>query len=91
MDLNTSIAACLDTETYNPSTYNRLKYDSKYKYVCSGVLMMNLDRWRTLNLSRKIVDFAKKIQRQLNILIKMRLMLFAEMIKLYSHQIMVSL
>lgn len=60
MDLNTSIAACLDTETYNPSTYNRLKYDSKYKYVCSGVLMMNLDRWRTLNLSRKIVDFAKK-------------------------------
>lgn len=59
-DLETkSIAACIDIQAYNPYHYKRLKYDSHLKYICAGVLLINIDKWRKDNISTKIVEFAK--------------------------------
>lgn len=54
-----AIAGCLDVQSYDEEVFARLGYGREKKYVCSGVLMMNLDVWRTTGLSRKIVDFAR--------------------------------
>lgn len=60
MDMESkSIAACLDIQAYNPNHYRRLNYDSRLRYICAGVLLMNLDMWREKKLSHEIVDFAK--------------------------------
>lgn len=59
MDMGKSIAACLDTEAYKDETYERLGYESRYRYVCSGVLLMNLDRWREKRIAEKLLDFAR--------------------------------
>ena len=53
-----SIAACVDIETHTQSLYDRLGYDSKLQYICSGVILMNLEKWRTDNLFEQIMDFA---------------------------------
>lgn len=59
MDMESkSIAACLDIQAYNPDHYKRLNYDSRLRYVCTGVLLMNLNEWRIKGLSSRIVDFA---------------------------------
>lgn len=55
-----SIAAVLDIESYNLKTFNRCGYDYRKKYVCSGVMLMNLDYWRKHHLTEFIVDWAKK-------------------------------
>lgn len=65
MDIATSIAACLDTETYNKKTFERLGYESCFKYVSSGVLMINLDNWRKNNLSEKLIQFVKNYPNRL--------------------------
>ena len=43
---NKAIAACLDPQDYIAFPFNRLGYESKLRYVCSGVLLINLDYWR---------------------------------------------
>lgn len=54
-----SIAGCLDIMSFSEGIFNRLGYPSKFGYVCAGVLLINLDYFRTNNLSNKIIDFAK--------------------------------
>jgi len=54
-----SIAGCLDVQNYSDETYRRLGYDRKYKYICSGVLVINLDYWREHNIKQQILDFSK--------------------------------
>lgn len=53
-----SIAACLDIQAYNPFHYKRLNYESSLRYICSGVLLMNLDKWRKEDLAVKVKNFA---------------------------------
>lgn len=54
-----SIAACIDIQSYGNGVYERLGYDFSKKYICAGVLMMNLDRWRETDLSKRITDFVR--------------------------------
>lgn len=54
-----SIAGCLDIMSFSEGIFNRLGYPSKFGYVCSGVLLLNLDYFRVHDLSNKIIDFAK--------------------------------
>ena len=55
-----SIASTIDIETFNEETFLRCKYDKDKKYICSGVLLMNLDYWRKENLTNKIILWAKE-------------------------------
>lgn len=55
-----SIAAVMDIESFNPETFKRCGYDSVKKYVCCGVLLMNLDYWRKHNMTNLIIDWARK-------------------------------
>lgn len=56
---NYSIAACIDSQNYNPDTFSRLNYSPSLGYICSGVLLMNLDYWRKENITNKIVSYAQ--------------------------------
>ena len=61
IDMNgKSIAACVDIETHNPELYKRLEYDANLQYVCSGVLLMNLDRWRETDRCTHIIEYVKE-------------------------------
>ena len=64
-----SIAACLDIESYYSFTYCRLGYDPDLKYISSGVLLMNLRKWR------------KNILKNLDTRIRIQLIMFVVMIK----------
>lgn len=55
---NKSIAAILDVGTFRDETYFRVDYDKSFGYICSGVLMMNLEYWRKFDLTNKIIDWA---------------------------------
>ncbi len=58
MDMSDKAIACVvDPESFNSETYSRLKYDSSKKYVCAGVMLMNLDYWRAKDLSRTIIEW----------------------------------
>lgn len=57
---NKSIASTIDIETFNDETFIRCKYKKEKKYICSGVLLMNLDYWRDNNLTNKIISWAKE-------------------------------
>lgn len=54
-----SIAACIDKQAYEPMRYVKLGYDSSLRYICSGVLLMNLDYWRANNLVDKTIAFGR--------------------------------
>lgn len=54
-----TIAACIDTQAYNKDGRMRLCYDSYMNYVCAGVLLINLDKWREEKTHEKIIAFAK--------------------------------
>lgn len=54
-----SIAAVIDVESFNPETFKRCGYDCMKKYVCCGVLLMNLDYWRKHNIADLIMDWAR--------------------------------
>ena len=55
-----SVAGCLDLCAYNPGVFERLEYDMDKQYICAGVLMMNLKRWREKNLAKAILNYAEK-------------------------------
>lgn len=57
---NNSIAAVIDDSAFYDSTYERCGYDKNKLYVCSGVLLMNLDYWRKYDLSKKILEWGEK-------------------------------
>lgn len=54
---NKAIAGCLDPESFNIDTFERCGYDYSKKYICSGVLLMNLDYWREHNLTNNIIQW----------------------------------
>lgn len=54
-----SMGACMDVKAMDSEVYNRLNLPSDYRYICSGVLMMNLDFMRQNNVKDRILDFAK--------------------------------
>lgn len=56
-----SVAGCIDPESFNPETIIRCGFDMvKDKYICSGVLLMNLGFWRSCQLSQKMIAYARK-------------------------------
>lgn len=54
-----SIAAVIEASVFNKSYYERLGMRNDQRYICSGVLLMNLDFWREHDLSRKMIAWAK--------------------------------
>lgn len=54
-----AIAGVLDPESYSDSVYDRLGYSSDKKYICAGVLMMNIHYWRKADISEKVLDYGK--------------------------------
>jgi len=55
-----AIAAVVDAESSNHKTFDRLNYPIDKGYVCSGVLLLNLDYWSEHSISEKLQDFGKK-------------------------------
>ena len=41
------------------SVYDCLGYSSNKKYICAGVLMMNINYWRKANILEKVLDYGK--------------------------------
>mgnify|MGYP001776206112 FL=1 len=56
---NKSIGGCVDVFlNFEEPVYKRLQYDKSKGYVCSGVLLLNLDYWRQYNLEKQLLDYA---------------------------------
>lgn len=55
-----AVAGAIDPQTYNKDVFARLSYDYSERYICAGVLLMNLDFWRENDLSTKVIDFMKE-------------------------------
>lgn len=56
---NRSLGGCVDVIlNYDDSVYERLQYDKTKGYVCSGVLLFNLDYWRQNNLEEQLLNYA---------------------------------
>lgn len=53
-----SIAAVLDIETLNKKRFEILEYEEASKYICSGIMMMNLEFWRNHFLGNVIKSYA---------------------------------
>lgn len=54
-----AIAGCIDPQTYSEEVFTRLNYGVEKKYICAGVLLMNLDYWRENDLTDKVVEYMK--------------------------------
>lgn len=54
-----AIAGCIDPQTYNKEAFARLGYGYHKKYICAGVLLMNIDYWRDFDLSTRVIDYMK--------------------------------
>lgn len=57
---NKAIAGTIDIETFNNITFERCGFEMEKKYICAGVMLMNLDYWREYNLTNKIIDWGRK-------------------------------
>ena len=55
-----AIGAIPDMGDANMSFYNRLQYDSNKGYFNGGVLLINLDYWRTHNVLERLLDYLSK-------------------------------
>lgn len=55
-----SLAGCVDIMTLDNSVYERLGYASSKGYICSGVLLLNLDYFRKYDLTNRILSFARE-------------------------------
>ena len=58
--IDKSIAASIDVQSFDDGTFERCRYDKSKKYVCSGVLLMNLEYWRENGLADKLIDWANR-------------------------------
>lgn len=60
MDIsNKSLGGCVDVIlNYDDSVYERLQYNKSKGYICSGVLLLNIDYWRQNNLEKRLLDYA---------------------------------
>lgn len=52
-----TVAGVIDVQSLNKDTYVRCHYEPEKKYICAGVLVMNLEYWREHNLCDKIIDW----------------------------------
>lgn len=67
LDLSSySIAGCEDIMSFYEGTFERLGYSHQEGYICSGVLLLNLDYFRKNDLSNKIFDFARTHPERIN-------------------------
>lgn len=55
-----AFAAVEDPQSYNPLTYERCGYSSKNKYICAGVMLLNLTYWRKMNLKDRLIEYAQQ-------------------------------
>lgn len=61
-----SIAGCKDIMSFYDGIFKRLGYPHQNGYVCSGVLLFNLEFFRKNYLSNKIFDFARTYPDKIN-------------------------
>ena len=55
-----SVAGALDTLTFYDETFERCGYERALKYICSGVLLINLDYWREKQITRQLIAWEKE-------------------------------
>lgn len=55
-----AVAAIEDMWSGKPCYYSRLNYSSKYTYFNSGVLLINLDIWRSKHIRQNCIEYALK-------------------------------
>jgi lipopolysaccharide biosynthesis glycosyltransferase len=48
------------SSTYGLMNYQELGIPADYKYFNSGVLVINLEKWRSDNISKKVIDYIEK-------------------------------
>lgn len=53
-----SIAAVVEASVFDRANYERIGMEYDERYVCSGLLLMNLDYWREHRLTQKIIEWA---------------------------------
>lgn len=54
-----SVAGTVEASVFDKSYYKRIGIEYDEKYLCAGVLLMNLEFWREHNLTQKMIDWAK--------------------------------
>ena len=54
---NKAVAGAVDPESFKDETFRRCKYDASKKYICAGVLLMNLDYWREHDLASAVIEW----------------------------------
>lgn len=52
-----AIGCAIDVLTHDPDSFARCKFPKHKKYVCAGVMLMNLDYWRRYSLAERIVEY----------------------------------
>lgn len=57
---NYALAACIDTSPYNSNHRNQLSLSLTDLAFCSGVMLINLEYWRTNNAQEKLLEFSKR-------------------------------
>ncbi|GAB1858533.1 glycosyltransferase family 8 protein [Flavobacteriaceae bacterium MHTCC 0001] len=57
---NKALAAVIDKQSFTDQTFERLNYPKSKKYICAGVLLLNIDYWREHNITQKIYNFGKR-------------------------------
>lgn len=61
MPMNGKAIGCvIDVENFNEDTRQRCKFEDSDTYVCSGVMLMNLQYWRQYELSNCIIKWARE-------------------------------
>ena len=56
---NKAIAGTIDIETFNIKTFERCGNEQEKRYICAGVMLMNLDFWRKHNLTEQIIEWGR--------------------------------
>lgn len=60
-----SIASVLDGITFNEDVYKRLNYNKNEGYFNAGVLLINLKKWRKINLLKQALDYIQSNRQQI--------------------------
>lgn len=54
-----AIGGAIDILSFVPRTFERCMYEQEKQYICAGVMLMNLDYWRTNNLTDRIIKWGR--------------------------------
>lgn len=54
-----AIGGAIDILSFVPRTFERCMYEQEKQYICAGVMLMNLDFWRTNNLTDRIIKWGR--------------------------------